>query len=1247
MAATGQPPDLGGSKGKEVAAPNPTPSAGHAGARSYAAVAADLKIVGARSFADVAAVTKVVTPIRFPTILLNPRQYGLKDGKPSISFTPTELQAGVDMLKYALVAKFSTGRSPIEEVRKAFMASWGLGGTCSIGALDARHILIVLDNEQEARKVLSHPSRKLGHSFYRIFRWTKDFNTKKESSITSAWIRLMNLPPAMLNQGYIETIVSSLCRFIAVDARTITYNNPSYARVCIEIDITKSLPDEVWISTGGENGFWQKIEYENRLLFCTRCNLHGHSLANCRKAMQRRLEEQRIWAGRDEHGLPIFNPSEETIATAGDKEQPTEMPRGHSLHPAEDKNTAWTLVQKKKGSTRSQRKSTMKNKSKKVGHNRRGSQIAHGNSVPNNIDSVDTLSNHKNIEPDQTEGIVDSPSTGANPSLLNGEGSSQDIQCVPDSQPTQRTPEKLAATGISVGVVNGETVEFSNALRSILKKASQDDNPGRELEAMQGVGNKSTTNHLKAQCVLYKTNIVAILEPKIKHDLLPGLCKELGFDHYMHGEDINDHIWICWSDSLELDNTIWSSQQVTSLVRFKDSDTQAMFTFVYADCDDTVRQRLWADLIDTSSRMNIPWLVAGDFNVVSTWEEKSGGNRSDDSPLQEFNDFQLLAGLSDGGYKGNPYTWSNNQVGDKRIWERLDRVLLNGHALSKFPFLQVTHLARVHSDHCPLLVELDTTQKNLAFFHYQKAWQSHPGLIDVVRAGWVGKLHNDPLINVGKKLKKMRSLLRKWNWEIFGDTRTKMKDLLNRINSLEAQLQMGWNGPLAQEIQECKNDLKIVSDSHHDILKAKARMEWLHHGDHNSSLFHAAIKARRSKNRVNLHLEDDSYTNDRDVIGTSAVAFYKDLFGGHVPPPPGQIFTILNPMLSESDNEALCKSPNLTEVHATILSMNLDSSPGPDGFTGHFYSHCWEVIKNDLMEAVAGFFGGLQLPTSFSSTHLTLLPKIPNASAIAHLRPISPCNFCHKIISRILASRLAGWLPKIISEEQVGFVQGRSIHENIALSHDIAHDLNRKTFGGNIIIKLDMAKACDRISWGFILATFRSLGFNERWCDMIYRCIANCFYSVKWDGRLYGFFRSARGVRQGDPLSPSLFVVAMEWFSRVLKAGDRFGIFKAYTTKRPSIRINHLLFADDLLIFTNGAKNSVRKLLDVIDNFCTFSGQQLNSSKSILVFPKDFPTDRKSDLLDLSKSSLGLEVGPRTCLAWAAALPCATLSSHP
>ncbi|KAL9679888.1 hypothetical protein QQ045_017759 [Rhodiola kirilowii] len=707
----------------------------------------------------------------------------------------------------------------------------------------------------------------------------------------------------------------------------------------------------------------------------------------------------------------------------------------------------------------------------------------------------------------------------------------------------------------------------------------------------RGVGNKSTTSHLKALCVLHKPSIIAILEPKISYDRLPAICSEIGMDNFMHGGDLNDHKWICWREGVDIQDPVWTSQQVSSRIHCTSSNKQLHLTFVYADYDDVVQEQLWEDLIAASDNINAPWIVTGDFNTISSWEEKQGGNHSDDGPLIAFNEFQLQACLSDCGFKGPPFTWSNNQSGSGRIWERLDRSLVNGLAMAEFPTLQVSHLERIFSDHCPILVELAAAQQNFGFFHYQRAWETHPGFHSFVVSCWRGQMHPDPLVNFGLKLKRLRMHLRKWNREVFGDVRVKKHNLLLQVGVLEARLQQGWSSDLASELSLCKGQYQEVADLHNDMLKSKARLDWLEHGKHNSNLFHAAIKARRVKNRVQLELNDGQFSDDREAF-----------------------FDILQPVVSEGDNEALCSKPNIEEVRGEINEMALDSSSGPDGFTGRFYTHFWEEIKVDLMAAIEGFFDGLHLPRSFTSTYLTLIPKVAHATSISHLHPISLCNFCHKIISRILTLRLASWLPRIISEEQVGFVKGRAIHENIALAHELTHDLNHKVLGGNLILKLDMAKAYDRVSWPFILGVLRSLGFAEAWCDMVSRCVTNCFYSVKWDG----------GVRQGDPLSPSLFVIAMEWLSRVLNASVDHGVVQPFFPKRRAVRVSHLLFADDLLIFTNGAKNSVRNLMDLIKDFCALSGQCLNPEKSSIIFPNSFPSSRQAEILSLTRFSEGV-----------------------
>ncbi|KAL9664347.1 hypothetical protein QQ045_019747 [Rhodiola kirilowii] len=133
------------------------------------------------------------------------------------------------------------------------------------------------------------------------------------------------------------------------------------------------------------------------------------------------------------------------------------------------------------------------------------------------------------------------------------------------------------------------------------------------------------------------------------------------------------------------------------------------------------------------------------------------------------------------------------------------------------------------------------------------------------------------------------------------------------------------------------------------------------------------------------------------------------------------------------------------------------------------------------------------------------------------------------------------------------------------------------------------------------------------WCDLVFRCISNSWYSVRWEGKSYGFFKSYCEVRQGDPLSPSLFLMLMEWFSREFKANVADGSISRFYNGSRVPSVSHLLFTDDLLIFWNGPKRSIENLMSLIHVFCQSSAECLNNEKSLILFPRKFPKYRKKN----------------------------------
>lgn len=161
-------------------------------------------------------------------------------------------------------------------------------------------------------------------------------------------------------------------------------------------------------------------------------------------------------------------------------------------------------------------------------------------------------------------------------------------------------------------------------------------------------------------------------------------------------------------------------------------------------------------------------------------------------------------------------------------------------------------------------------------------------------------------------------------------------------------------------------------------------------------------------------------------------------------------------------------------------------------------------------------------------------------------------------------------LPKLISPNRSGFVKGRNITENILFAQEIIKDIGKRNKNVNVVVKLDIEKAYDRVSWVFLIKVLRRFGFLEIMIDIIWRLISNNWYPVVINGKTYGFFKSLRGMKQGDPLSPTLFIIGAEFLSRGLNRLNDDPDFLDYGLQKRSPRINHLAYTNDTILFGLG-----------------------------------------------------------------------------
>lgn len=184
----------------------------------------------------------------------------------------------------------------------------------------------------------------------------------------------------------------------------------------------------------------------------------------------------------------------------------------------------------------------------------------------------------------------------------------------------------------------------------------------------------------------------------------------------------------------------------------------------------------------------------------------------------------------------------------------------------------------------------------------------------------------------------------------------------------------------------------------------------------NTRFFHAMIRNKRHS--CHIHMIQDSsasWISEPAAMATSAVQFFQGLLSGQASHIQVLDFDFLPSLVTADDDIQLCRDSTLEEVRNVVFSIDPDSAPGPDGFCSRFYQTCWDIIADDLFATVLDFFRGSDMPRGFMSTLLVLLPKKDSPSSWVHFRLISLCNVSNKVITKLLVSRLASLLPRIIS----------------------------------------------------------------------------------------------------------------------------------------------------------------------------------------------------------------------------------------
>lgn len=300
--------------------------------------------------------------------------------------------------------------------------------------------------------------------------------------------------------------------------------------------------------------------------------------------------------------------------------------------------------------------------------------------------------------------------------------------------------------------------------------------------------------------------------------------------------------------------------------------------------------------------------------------------------------------------------------------------------------------------------------------------------------------------------------------------------------------------------------------------------------------------------------------------------------------------------------------------------MPADKAPGPDGFNGVFLKKCWSLIKEDIYKMCEDFYNERIDLAPLNSSFIVLVPKISSPISANDYRPISLLNCCVKILTKLLADRLQPLVLRIAHKNQYGFIKSRSIQDCLGWSFEYIHQCHQSK-REIVIVKLDFAKAFDTVEHSAILCMLQSLNFPSKWTRWIKSILSSGSAQVLLNGIPGKQFICKRGVRQGDPLSPLLFVLAAELLQYIINGLKDCGILHL-PIPQPNNDFPVVQYADDTLLIMQADAKQLFCLKAILNSFAASTGLKVNFSKSSMV-----PINVSEEKMRVLASTFGCQIG--------------------
>ena len=552
-----------------------------------------------------------------------------------------------------------------------------------------------------------------------------------------------------------------------------------------------------------------------------------------------------------------------------------------------------------------------------------------------------------------------------------------------------------------------------------------------------------------------------------------------------YNQHAKGRIWVGWRhDRCKLESCETHKLFIATKITPVNSGESFQVIFVYGLHNVSDIRDLWIELQQTNQ--DIPCLFIGDFNAVCKEEHRKNGSQVTTYEMYDMRKWMDDMELHPIIERGHMFSWTDKEKGDDRILTKIDHAIGNLQWMDRYSQASVWYANPQTSDHTPLIVSLTCQyQQECKPFRFLNYLCEHQDFLQVVRAAWKIKTKGTGLQRFWYKMKNVKKGLKQLHIKEFSGIKDKIKEWEGTLNCIQNELQSShMDVDLQQREQEAITQVRRWRKVEDMALLQKARINWIRKGDENTAFFHAAIKERRASNTIyDLQDADGKRHNKADEIQAEIIHYFQKLQGtatNYLQMIDRNIMRS-DPQVDNNNAQNLIREISEEDIKRALFEMDDNKAPGVDGFNVVFFKNTWDIIKHDLIDAVKEFFNNNTIFPPYNCTAVSLIPKANNANTVGDYRLITCCTVIYKIIYKIISGVLAGRLQlvigKVIDPAQSGFIPGRQMTENILLATELIKGYSRKHNSPRCMIKMDLRKAYDSISWVFLFSVMEEMGF--------------------------------------------------------------------------------------------------------------------------------------------------------------------------